>query len=213
MKPSSTVISPRDQHSNQMITPGEISRSVFGAWMLARFNPDGLNFFDNTVEGFWRSFWAAAIALPAFAYLLTLRYSAVTIGVDGGTSFYVNCVSYVLNWVAFPYAMFYVARLFNRDQWYCRYIAAYNWAGVLQITLMLIISPIAAGGLLPSAPAFMISAISILFIMVYKGYIARVALQTTIPGAVGIVFLDLCLSLMLHGWTDKLLKVQPIASG
>ena len=196
-----------------MITPGEISRSVFGAWILARFNSNGITLFDNTVEAFWRSFWAAAIVLPAYAFLLSLRYSGVTIGVGGGTSFIVNCIAYVIGWTAFPFAMYYVAQMFNWGQWFFRYIAAYNWAVVLQIALMLIISLLSSGGMFSSAFGAIATVISILFIMVYKGFIARVALQTTFPGAAAIVFLDFCLSLMLDGWTGRLLKLQPFVSG
>lgn len=196
-----------------MITPGEISRSIFGAWLLARFNPGGLNFFENTVEGFWRSFWAAAIVLPAYAILLTLRESGATIGVGAGTAFFVHGIAYVIGWVAFPLAMFYAVQMFNRGQWYCRYIAAYNWGNVVQVALMLIISLAAASGILSSTIGTMATIATILFILAYKGFIAHVALQTTIPGAAAVVFLDFCLSLMLEGWSAKLLKFQPMVSG
>ena len=196
-----------------MITPGEISRSIFGAWLLARFNRGGLNFFENTVDGFWRSFWAAAIVLPAYAILLTLRQSEATIGVGAGTTFFVHSIAYVIGWIAFPFAMFYAAQIFNRSQWYCRYIVAYNWGSVVQITLMLIIGLAAASGILSSTIGAMVTVASILFILIYKGFIAHVALQTTVPGAAAIVFLDFCLSLMLDGWTAKLLKLQPMVSG
>ena len=196
-----------------MITPGEISRSVFGAWILARFNSNGITLFDNTVEAFWRSFWAAAIVLPAYAFLLSIRYSGVTIGVGGGTSFIVNCLAYVIGWTAFPFAIYYVAQMFNRGQWFFRYIVAYNWAVVLQISLMLIISLLVSSGMFPATLGAIATVISLLFVLIYKGFIARVALQTTFPGAAAIVFLDFCLSLMLEGWTAKLLQLQPIVSG
>lgn len=196
-----------------MITPGEISRAVFGAWILARFDANGITLFDNTVEAFWRSFWAAAIVLPAYAILLSLRFSGANIGVGAGTAFYVHTVGYVIGWLAFPFAAYYVAAMFNRGQWYCRYIAAYNWAVVLQITLMLVVSLIVASGIFPAGLGIMATAVSILFVLVYKGFIAYVALQATKLGAAAIVFMDFCLSLLLDGWSAKLLKFQPMVSG
>jgi hypothetical protein len=196
-----------------MITPGEIGRSIFGAWILARLNPSGLNFFDDTVDGFWRSFWAAAIVLPAYAFLLTLRNSGVTIGVGAGTAFFVNSIAYVIDWMAFPFLMFYVAQMFNRDPWYCRYIAAYNWSVVLQMMLMLIVGLIAVSGIFPPVVGGWATAIALIFILVYKGFIAHVALQATWAGAAGIVFIDFCLSLVLEGWSAKLLHLQRIVSG
>lgn len=196
-----------------MITSGEISRSIFGAWLFARFNANGITFFDNTVEAFWRSFWAAAIVLPAYAILLMLRYSGATIGVGAGTAIYVNSIAYVINWMAFPFAMFYIAPMFNRDQWYCRFIVAYNWSAVVQTTLMLIVSLSVASGFFPPALGFWATAIALIYIAVYKAFIAHVALQATWAGAAGIVFLEISLGLMLEQWSAKLLRFQPVVSG
>ena len=196
-----------------MITPGEISRGIFGAWFLARFNANGMTLFDNTVEAFWRSFWAAAIALPAYAILVTLRYSGATIGAGTGTALFVHSVAYVVDWTAFPFLMFYVASMFKRDQWYCRFIVAYNWSVVLQITLMLIVGLTAASGIISPAIGYWATAIALVFILAYKVFIAHVALQATWAGAAGIVFMDFCLSLMLEGWTAKLLHLQRMVSG
>lgn len=196
-----------------MITPGEISRSIFGAWILARFNANGITLFENTVEGFWRSFWAAAIVLPATAILLSLSNTGVTIGVGAGKAFLIHSIAYVIGWVAFPFVMFYVAQMFNRDQWYCRYIAAYNWCAVLQITLLLIVSLIASSGMISSSIGGWVTAVALFFILAYKGFIAHVALQATWAGAAGIVFIDFCLGLMLKGWSASLLQIQRIVSG
>ena len=196
-----------------MITPGEISRSVFGAWLLARFNASGLTLFENTLEGFWRSFWAAAIILPAYAILITIRNSGATIGVGAGTAFFVHSVAYVIGWMAFPFVMYYVAQMFNRSQWYFRYIAAYNWSVVLQLTLMLVVSLAGASGMVPVAVVGAATVIVVIFILVYQGFIAHVALQATLPGAAGIVFLDFCLSLMLDGWSARLLQLQRAVAG
>jgi len=196
-----------------MITLGELSRSLFGAWLLARFNANGLTFFDNTVEAFWRSFWAAAILLPAYAIILSLRYSGATIGVGGGTAFIVLSIAYVFEWMAFPFLMFYVARMFHRDQWYCRYIVAFNWSAVLQTTLLLVVGLIAVKGIIPPVIGYWATVIVLIFVLTYKGFIAYVALQSTWAGAAGIVFMDFCLDLIIDGWSDRLLQVQRAASG
>jgi hypothetical protein len=196
-----------------MITSQEVSRGIFGAWMLARMDAKGVFLFDNTVEAFWRSFWAASVALPIYGILLVLRNSGASIGVAPGTAFLIHSITYVMGWIAFPFAMFYVARTFDRQQWYCRYIAAYNWAVVLQLSLMLLVSSIVATGVFSSSIGTFITIGTVLAILAYQGYIARVALQATIPGAVGIVLLDLILSLTLDGWSARLMKLQYVTSG
>ena len=40
----------------------EIFYGVFGAWRLFRLDPKAMAYFDNSVEGFWKSFFAAGTA-------------------------------------------------------------------------------------------------------------------------------------------------------
>lgn len=196
-----------------MITSQEVSRGLFGAWMLARLDAKGIFLFDNTVEAFWRSFWAAGVALPLYGILLVLRNSGATIGVSSGTALLIHSIAYVIGWVAFPFAMFYVTRVFDRQQWYCRYIVAYNWSVVLQLSLMLLVTSIVATGMFSPALGSVLTVVTVLAVLIYQGFIARVALQATIPGAVGIVLLDLVLSLLLDGWSARLLKLQYLTTG
>lgn len=196
-----------------MITAIEVSRSIYGAWLLARLDARGTMLFENTVEAFWRSFWAAGVALPIYALLLILRNADATVGVSAPTAFLVHSIAYVMGWIAFPFLMFYVARLFDREQWYCRYIAAYNWAVVLQLSLMLLVSATAASGILPPPASAVLTVVAVVAILGYQGFIAHTALQATIPGAVGIVVMDLVLSVMLEGWSSKLLQLQRVTTG
>jgi len=196
-----------------MITAQEVSRGIYGAWLLARLDAKGIFLFDNTTEAFWRSFWAAGVALPVYGVLLMLRNTGTTVGVGPATAFLIHSIAYVIGWIAFPFVMFYVARMFDREQWFCRYIVAYNWAVVLQLTLMLVVSLIVATGLFSPALGSTLTVVTVLVILAYQGFVAHVALQATIPGAIGIVLLDLALSLMLDGWSAKLLKLQIVVSG
>lgn len=196
-----------------MITPQEVSRSIYGAWRLARFDANGVSFFDNTTEAFWRSFWAAAIVLPLYAVLMIIRNTGVTIAVGPVYAFFVHTIGYAIGWLVFPFAMYYIAVLTDRQQWYCRYIAAYNWAVVLQVTLLLIVSSLAATGLLSPGIGLIMSMIVIAAVLIYQGFIAQVALQATLPGAIGIVLLDFLLSLMVDGWSNRLLGLQRLVAG
>ena len=54
----------------------EVQLAVGGALRLARGDPRGLGFFDTSIDGFWRSFRAAAICYPFFLMLLASRVSA-----------------------------------------------------------------------------------------------------------------------------------------
>ena len=46
-------------------SPLEIAYGIYGAWRLARLDVTGMEVFDRTVAGFWKSFFAAVLVAPA----------------------------------------------------------------------------------------------------------------------------------------------------
>ncbi len=196
-----------------MIGGQELSRSIFGAWLLARYDRNGAYLFENTAEAFWRSFWAAFIVFPAFAILLMLRSKHVDINVGPFWAFFIQATAYVTGWVAFPYIMFQVARMFGVGKYFCRYVAAYNWSRVLQIVLMLFVTVLVTSGILPNEVSNLLTIVSIMAILAYEAFVAHAALEVPAAGAIGIVFLDLAVSLALQGWSDRLLAGQPVFGG
>jgi len=189
-----------------MITAREAGIGLFGAWQLAKFNAHGQQFFDNSVTMFWRSFSAAVIALPAYVItsLLPLGMKETTVGPLG--VLIIEGIAYVIAWTLFPLVMFHVTKLIDRGRWYCRYIAAYNWATVLQVSLFLVVSLAVASGLLPSALAELLKFLAFVAVLAYQWFIARVMLEASGPAAMGIVLLDLVISVVLEGYKWLLLQ-------
>ena len=56
-----------------MITAREVSYGLFGAWRLAHLDRRGMEYFDTSIDGFWRSFWAAAWAMARSRWTPTTR--------------------------------------------------------------------------------------------------------------------------------------------
>jgi hypothetical protein len=54
----------------------EVQLAVGGALRLACGDRRGLGFFDASLDGFWRSFRAAAICYPMYLFLLTARVTS-----------------------------------------------------------------------------------------------------------------------------------------
>ena len=187
-----------------LVSAREASYAIYGAWRLARLDASGVQFFGNTVEAFWRSFWAAAIALPPYALMLLMRLADSPVSIRPFTAALVEVIAYIAGWTAFPLAMFYVARMFDRGTVYLRYIAAYNWSVVLQVALLLGVTALAASGLLPQAAGALLSLAATLAILTYQWFIARAALNATIGGAVAIVALDLMLGIAINGWANRI---------
>ncbi len=189
-----------------MISAREISQGIYGAWKLARYDNDGIRFFDNTPEAALASFKAALLVVPVHIALILLQTDWSLFAVGGFAALLIHVITFVADWTVFPLAMFYVARLYGRGQWYWRYLAAYNWAQVLQISLFVVISGAVASGLLATALGGLLIFGALIAIFLYKGFIARVGLETTMPATVGIVLLDLGVSAILSANMANMLR-------
>ena len=172
-----------------MIRLQELSAGVYGAWRLAWADPAGLGYFDASERGFWQSFWAAAIAAPAYVLIVGINLADPdglgSAQIDGTRLLLVESIAYVMGWTVFPLAMVTVASKLGRDAQYARYIVASNWGGLIEMTAFL--PAVALGETVP--------AISVLPALVgcamfaYQWFIARTALalsnrQALIPVAV-----------------------------
>ena len=181
---------------------GEVSRSLFGAWQLARADETGLNWFDTSVGGFWRSFFAAAIIAPFYLILVTMRYSAGMIDPEPVRYFTVEAIAYVIAWTAFPVVMLTVARILEREDRFLRYIVAYNWAAVLQNAVYMPLGFLRLAGILPSDAAAFLSLVVLGLILMYTWFITKTAMDVPGGTAAGIVALDFVLSLFINSYTD-----------
>ena len=196
-----------------MISAQEIGRGIFGAWRLARGDRDGIQFFDNTPEAALASFKAALLAAPIHILLTFLHTDWSLVAVGAFAAFLINAISFVTDWTAFPLAMYYVARFCDRDDLYWRYLAAYNWASVLQISLFFLVSLSIASGLLAPWLGAVLGYVTLLAILVYKGFIAHVGLETSMRATIGIVLLDLGISAVLSAVMANLLLGQGLLGG
>lgn len=172
------------------ISAREVAEGLYGATRLAKGDPHGIQFFGDTPEAFWKSFWAAAIAAPAYALLVAIDLSGEHVTSGWLRVVLIECVSYVAAWVAFPLAMHYVAEFIDREEQYIRYICASNWGSVLQVTLYLFVTAFLALDVLPHALAVIVSLAAYGAIFLYQWWVARVGLDLGRGGAVGARLLD-----------------------
>lgn len=182
-----------------MIPGREIVSSLSGALQLARMDPDGMARFNRTVDGFWRSFFAAVIVAPAYVALTLMHLSQADVPASGARILLVESLTYVIGWVAFPLAMAYIAPMLDRDEHYIPFIVAYNWAAVWQTALFLGVSVLAAGGAVPGAAADLLALLATLAILFYQWFIARTALELGGGRAAAVVALDVALALLITG--------------
>lgn len=189
-----------------MITAPQIAKSLYGAWRLARFDPDGLKFFDNTLEEFWRSFYAALVVAPMITVLVIIHLAEMKVSAGPVRIFMVEAVTYVLDWMIFPFIALYIADFIGKGDRYLRYIAARNWAIVLQMVLFLVIALLSQTGALNPGPAVTLSIAATITILIYQGFITKVGLEVSNRAAAAIVFLDLIIGIMLNMTTNRMIQ-------
>lgn len=171
-----------------MIAAAEIARSVAGAWRLARLDPAGIRLFEDSLEAFWRSFWAAAVVAPGYFYVVSFRIEAATD--DTFHSIAVELIAYAIGWVAFPVAAHYLTQALNCGERYLLYITAYNWSAAIQVGVNVVLVFAIDSGLLPEGIATFVIFGAVFLLWFYQYFIARTALGISAAPAIALVASD-----------------------
>jgi hypothetical protein len=179
----------------------EVYRSLYGAWRLAWLDRSGMGYFNLSVDGFWRSFFAAILVAPGYALLVVQELAARPEEVTPGWAFVVETLAYVIGWAAFPLAAIVATQLLGLSRNYAAMIIAANWAAVLQIGLFL--GAMILGFVLPPLAGALIT-IATGGILFYQWFVIRTALDTTGGIAIALVLLDLLLNSAISLTADGL---------
>jgi hypothetical protein len=184
---------------------GETLKALYGAYRLARFDAGGIQFFDDSISGFWKSFFAAVIIAPLFLFLLLMRFQVDTAELSAFRYFSVEAIAYVIRWVAFPLIMVSVVKVLDRDDKYLVFIVAYNWASVLQSALFLTAAILSIGGLIPPSAGGFLSVVILAAVLIYAGFVTRTALDLPGGTAAAIVAFEFFLGVVIDMTAESLI--------
>ncbi len=181
-----------------MSPPGlnEITASLLGALRLFRRDTGGLQDFNMTEEGFWRSFFAMALAGPMSmcAELILSEpgtHSALAMATRTGATL-------VLQWFGFVLLMFYFTQMTGLANRFLAFITAYNWCTVVASAIMLVPALFHAFGLAGRDLALLALFFFLLVMLSYSWFVAREALETSGGVAASIVAIDFFLALLIE---------------
>ena len=168
-------------------SPAEIAYGIYGAWRLARLDASGMEVFDRTVAGFWKSFFAAVLVAPAYLAMVLIELGGMTVTAGPLAIFIVQSLIYVIVWVAYPLIMYYLTEQIGRSEKYIGFIVALNWASVIQMLVFLPVVFFNAVEVLPGALLGLATLVIFLAVLFYQGFVTRTALDISGPAAGALV--------------------------
>jgi len=173
-----------------MITKQEVFEGIYGAWRLLLGDRTAVTLFDDSMLGFWKSFFAAAVVFPIYALLIMMGV------IDFETSRNLPAVVllyiefYIIGWVMWPLISSYIVSILDRDGKYTLYIVAYNWANVIGATAFFI--ALTATKILPLGHGFgaLLTSIVTFGLLAYQVFVARAALDIRLGAAIGLTICE-----------------------
>ncbi len=171
-----------------------VATGLQAALLLARGRPEGVGLL--AAEGrpalatAARSFWAAALCLPAFVCLQVLDLSqGAGPPSHAAHGFGLQLLGYVIDWAGFALVTRWLAGAIGREQRWPIFIAAWNWCNVIQYLLLVVASLPPLLGLpgIVGETAWLVATGWALWI---EWYATRLALDVTRLQAFGLVLLD-----------------------
>ncbi len=189
-------------------SPREISDGMTGAWRLAVVDPDALDSFDFSADGFLKSFTAILLAAPFWFWMTLANRNAMTEMLQErgeniemppfGQFVAVEAVSYLAAWLFFLAIMFMIVRVLNVEDRFVPFVIVYNWA-TLFLYFLIAMPPVALFnlGILDVAGKFFIDRLLFVVQLIYMWHVARTSLQIDALQAGAIVVLDIVLLLFI----------------
>ncbi|MGX1100607.1 hypothetical protein [Amorphus sp. MBR-141] len=193
-----------------MPSAAEIQRSLQGAWALLLNRKEGMQAFDLSIDGFYRSFGAVFLLAPLYAVAALAEVRLLQ--VDGAPLdgfpyvwFYLwKFAGLGVDWVALPIVLAVLARPLGLAARYVPFIVARNWTSPLAMAVSILPSVLYAAGLIGQELAAILFLVVVMGVIRFQYQVVRIALQTTIAMSIAVVAFDLTLSLFLAELMSRL---------
>lgn len=175
-----------------------VATGIQAALLLARGRAEGVGLLATTDGELSqataaRSFWAAALCLPAFVCLQLIGWAQPPgPPAHAGHEFALDLLGYVIDWTAFALVTRWLAGIMGRGARWPIFIAVWNWCNVVQYLLLVVASlpPLLGAPEIVGQTAWLVATGWALWL---EWYATRLALDITRLQAVGLVLADLAM--------------------
>ncbi len=196
-----------------MISLDEIARSLQGAWLLFFDRAGAIRLFDAGYRGFWRSFQAAVLVVPAYELTVLADRRAMLAAADGQGFNEVaytaaRWLAFAFDWVTLPLLLAALAGFLGIRRGYPTYVVARNWTSVLAVLPFGVIALLDVAGVFSAEILFLPSLLALAIALRFSYVVARRALDVGVDVAIGFVALDFLVSLTLTALISRLLGVD-----
>jgi hypothetical protein len=192
-----------------IVTADEVNRSFKGTLKLLHLRAEGLSAFDISERGFWRSFAAIWLTLPA--YVVSVAFERLRLGYAGGEilgSLWVDIVvalGHLASFVALPLAMIWVARRLGLTGRYVPFVIVTNWITVMGILVLALPATLLLAGWATPALASLFTLAFAFIILRMQWFATKLTLGVSSGLAVAIVGFGIALNLGIGSATRVLI--------
>ena len=191
-----------------MLSLNEIARGIGASVRLMKGDLSGLALLDRSREGFWRSFRAAALLAPVYAFYLLSRYVEMMSTASDLKIALVEGLRYSIEWTLFPVILLELSRPLGRASRYTAAVVALNWANV-----PLLIAAVAVMSMIRLIAPPLADPLGLVVDAATTVLVARILKHTLdLPwtAAAGLAVLNLWLSLTLSFAVADILGLRPV---
>ncbi|MBY0337541.1 MAG: hypothetical protein K2X11_13055 [Acetobacteraceae bacterium] len=184
--------------------PPDLAAGLAAALLFARGRPEGTQLLANDAPTALHSFRAAWLCLPIFVSLRLLTWSLQGPPSGGvALALVAEGLGFAISWMGFALLSKPLAEQARRGEQWFRFIAAWNWANVIQYVVLLSLMLPSAFGVPPwLANGLGLAALG--YAVWLEWFVTRAALGVAGPTAVMFVLLDLALGLFIGGAASRI---------
>jgi hypothetical protein len=186
-----------------IVTAAEVNRSFKGTLELLHNRVEGLQAFDMSERGFWHSFEAILLTIPA--YVVSLALERVRFGVRlpdnalfGSIWFdLMIALGHVTSFIALPIAMIWLSRALGLTSKYVPFVIVMNWISVAGMLIMSVPALLLLIGWAPPTLAGLFTLAFFVIVFRAQWFAAKVTLGVPSMLALAIVSLGLVLNVFI----------------
>ena len=179
-------------NDNQITIVPYIQYSLKAALKLVKLNPNSMEYFDLSSDGFWKSFLAIAVMVPGLILVSVFQYQGIVDGASPDeTLAYPFLSNVVFFFLALPFTAFvmaYFTKFMKIEQHYAPMVVAYNWMSALVYLIMAVMTVILGSGLFSNnISGIILTVIGFYFSIYIHWFTFKVGLQISGALAIGVL--------------------------